>query len=128
MQSQRNPAHAAGGFEKTAEGALLQLEDILQLQAQVPELTVSTELNRYLVSLSETLRRLAGGEHTVSVRASIALLRASQARALIEGETAVLPDHVQAMFPHVMRHRLMSEDGSDPEEVIAKALDQTPIS
>jgi len=120
-------AHAAGDFEKDAASPLLDLEDILELQAQVPALTVSSELNRYVVALSETLRRLAGGEHTVSVRASIALLRASQARALIAGETAVLPDHVQAMFPHVMRHRLLCEDGGDPEAAIEKALEQTEV-
>ena len=121
-------AHASGSIERIEEGALLQLEDILQLQSQVPELTVSSELNRYVVALSEKLRLLAGGEHTVSVRASIALLRASQATALIDGETAVLPDHVQAMFPHVMRHRVLCEDGRDPESVIEDALEQTAVS
>ena len=62
------------------------------------------------------------------MRATIALLRAAQARALIEDETAVLPDHVQSMFPHVMRHRLLSEDARDPEEVIQQALELTPVS
>ena len=121
-------AQASGGFQQAEAGSLLDLEDILQLQSQVPELTVSSNLNRYVVSLSEALRRLAGGEHTVSVRASIALLRASQACALIAGDTAVLPDHVQSMFPHVMRHRLLCEDGSDPEEAIEKALEQTAVN
>ena len=121
-------AHASGTFEQASEESLLHLEDIFELQSQVPKLTVSSDLNRYVVSLSETLRRLAGGEHTVSVRASIALLRASQARALIDGETAVLPDHVQAMFPHVMRHRVLSDAGNEPEALIDKALEQTEVS
>lgn len=120
-------AHAGGSGAAPDQGALLEPAEVLELQARVPQVTASTELNRYVVALSETLRRLAGGEHTVSVRASIALLRASQARALIEGESAVLPDHVQRMFPHVMRHRLLCEDGSDPEAVIEKALEQTEV-
>ncbi|HEX5791593.1 MAG TPA: AAA family ATPase, partial [Luteolibacter sp.] len=106
--------HATGGIEPSSDGPLLEPADVLQLQGMVPRLTVSPELNRYVIGLSETLRRLAGGAHTVSVRASIALLRAAQARALIAGETAVLPEHVQTMFPHVMRHRILCEDGGDP--------------
>lgn len=121
-------AHASGRIERAPENSLLHVEELLELQSQVPELTVSSELNHYLVSLSESLRHLAGGDHTVSVRASIALLRAAQARALIEGETAVLPEHVQSMFPHVMRHRLLSEDARDPKEVIEQALELTPVS
>ncbi len=121
-------AHASGGIGEASGGALLEIEDILQLQGMVPQITVSSSLNRYVVCLSETLRRLAGGEHTVSVRASIAVLRASQARALIAGDTAVLPDHVQAMFPHVMRHRLLGENGADPEATIQEALELTTVN
>ena len=128
VQQQILQAHASGAFEKESDSPLLSLEDILELQNQVPKLTASPELSAYVVALSETLRRLAGGEHTVSVRASIALLRASQACALIDAETAVLPDHVQTMFPHVMRHRVLCEDGSDPETAIEQALEQTPVS
>ena len=128
VQEQILQTHASADFEQAAADSLLEVEDILELQNQVPQLTVSAELNRYIVSLTETLRRLAGGEHTVSVRAAIALLRASQARALLAGETAVLPEHVQAMLPHVMRHRLLCEDGSDAETAIEKALEQTEVN
>ncbi len=120
--------HATGGPNGASSGHLLSPEAVVELQSQVPKLTVSEELSHYVVALSETLRRLAGGEHTVSVRGSIALLRASQARALIAGESAVLPDHVQAMFPHVMRHRVVCEDGGDPEEAVKQAQEQTSVA
>tara|TARA_R110002096_G_scaffold72931_2_gene173068 strand:- start:299 stop:1198 length:900 start_codon:yes stop_codon:yes gene_type:complete len=119
--------HASDDLDSASTESLLSPDDVVKLQSRVPELTVSDELTRYVVALSETLRRLAGGEHTVSVRGSIALLRASQARALIAGESATLPEHVQEMFPHVMRHRLICEDGSDPELAIAQALEQTKV-
>lgn len=119
--------HATGSLDKIAEEHLLSPDEVIELQNQVPKLTVSDELTRYIVAVSETLRRFAGGEHTVSVRGSISLLRAAQARALIAGEPAVLPDHVQAVMPHVMRHRLICEDGSDPDSVIERALEQTSV-
>ncbi len=128
VQVQILQAHASGNLSSPSTNHLLSLEEVVELQNQVPKLTVSDALSRYIVALSEMLRRLAGGEHTVSVRGSIALLRASQARALIAGESAVLPDHVQEMFPHVMRHRLLCEDGSDPEAAIALALSQTNVA
>lgn len=121
-------AHASNELNSTPDKHLLGPEEVVQLQEQVPKLTVSAELTRYIVALSQNLRHLAGGEHTVSVRGSIALLRASQARALLMGETATLPEHVQEMFPHVMRHRLICEDGSDPELAIAQTLEQTKVS
>ena len=127
VQQQILKVHASGTLNNTPEDHLLSPEEVVELQNQVPEITVSDELTRYIVALSETLRRLAGGEHTVSVRGSIALLRASQASALIASEPAVLPDHVQEMFPHVMRHRLVCEDGSDPESAIEQALGQTNV-
>jgi MoxR-like ATPase len=127
VQEQILRGHASNTLSNLDLNHLLSLEDVEELQSQVLKLTVSDELNRYIVALSESLRRLAGGEHTVSVRGSIALLRASQACALLAGESAVLPDHVQEMFPHVMRHRLVCEDGGDPESAIERALDQTNV-
>lgn len=128
MQQQILEAHADGISERMEEAPLLRPEDIIELQSEVLSIAVSSELNRYVVSLCENLRRHAGGAHTVSVRASIALLRASQAMALIDNETAVLPDHVQAMFSHVMRHRVLCEDGRDSEVVIREVLEQTRVS
>ncbi|MEM1293723.1 MAG: AAA family ATPase [Verrucomicrobiota bacterium] len=128
VQARILQTHASEDLKASSSEPLLGPNDVVTLQRKVPDLTVSDELTRYVVALSETLRRLAGGEHTVSVRGSIALLRASQARALIAGETATLPEHVQEMFPHVMRHRLICEDGSDPELAIAQALEQTKVS
>jgi MoxR-like ATPase len=51
-------------------------------------------------------------------------LRAAQACALIEGESAVLPEHIQTVFPAIAAHRLVAPEGEAAERgsEIADAL------
>ena len=46
---------------------------------------------------------------------------------LREGFAPAMQDHVQAVFPHVIRHRLLTEDAPDPEPLLNAALSQTPV-
>ena len=120
-------AHAAGEINGTSRDPLLDTEEIMLLQSRALQLPISSHLNGYIISLCEVVRRAAGGSHTISVRASLALMRAAQAAAFLEGQEAVHPDHVQAVFPHVMRHRLLPDDGSSPEPILAAGLKETPV-
>jgi MoxR-like ATPase len=66
-----------------------------------------------------------------SPRASVALLRASQAAALIEGRDYVVPDDVRDLAPAVLRHRVLlgpeaEIDGATPDQRIQSALGQVP--
>ena len=106
---------------------ILDLEELQALQETAARTPVSDTLQRYLLSLCQTLRALAGNDHSVSIRASLALQRAAQAHAVLDGQESVLPDHVQAVFPHVLRHRLLSDDTPDPTPLIQAALDQTQV-
>lgn len=118
---------ASGGNQSDSLDSLLDTEEILQLQNQATEVPISEALNEYIIDLCEMVRRSAGGGHTISVRASLALMRAAQANAFLDGQPAVHPDHVQAIFPHVMRHRLIPDDGSSPDPIITGALRETPV-
>jgi MoxR-like ATPase len=100
---------------------------ILSLQKIAAELPVSLAVAQYITALCEALRRLAGSDESVSVRASLAILRAARANAFLESAPAVYPDHVQAVFPAVMRHRILSEQDFDPLELIGMALTKTPV-
>ncbi|NNC90284.1 MAG: AAA domain-containing protein [Akkermansiaceae bacterium] len=111
----------------SADSAVLSLEDLTTLQAEAAALPLSDHLQRYLLALCQSTRSLVGHDHAVSVRASLALQAAAQAYALLDGEVAVHPDHLQAVFPHVLRHRLLSADSPDPAELLQDALDQTPV-
>ena len=122
-------AHAAGEIQggATPSSALLDPAGVLALQAEVRRIPVAPVLAGYITALCESLRRLAGSDHAVSVRGSLAVMQAARAAAFLDGAPALYPDHVQALFPAVLRHRLSPDDGSDPAALIAAALESTPV-
>jgi MoxR-like ATPase len=121
-------AHAGGLLEKEMDAAcFLDIQSILDLQKQASQVPVSAAIAHYITALCEALRQLAGSDQSVSIRASLALLRAARANAFLESAPAVYPDHVQAIFPAVMRHRILSDQGLDPLEMIEIALARTEI-
>lgn len=122
-------SHAARGAEpETAPDFNLDGATILSLQKKAAELPVSLAIAQYITALCEALRRLAGSDESVSIRASLAILRAARANAFLESAPAVHPDHVQAVFPAVMRHRILSEQDFDPLELVGDVLSKTPVN
>ncbi len=115
--------HASGEIE-----AFLSIDDIISEQEKCLSIQLSETLSGYIIALCESVRQLAANSHAVSIRGSIALLHAAQAYAHIQKSEYVLPDHVQFVFPHVMRHRIICDDGSDPEHIIEQALQQTVVA
>ena len=124
LQILRHHASPPAAFPATP---ILPLDDLRILQEKTAAVTVSDTLQRYLLTLCQTVRSLVGAEHAVSTRATLALQRASQAAAILDEQGAVHPDHVQAVFPHVLRHRVLTEESPDPEHLLTAALEQTPV-
>jgi MoxR-like ATPase len=92
---------------------------------------VDPALPRYVVALLAATRgdgRLALGG---SPRAGIVLLRVAKAHALLAGRTFVVPDDVKAVAEPVLAHRLRLApglaDGAGADEVVADALERTPL-
>ncbi|PWG64258.1 AAA family ATPase [Spiribacter halobius] len=81
-------------------------DELRALQRQVPEVHAAPALIDYVQALLAQSRRSAGSGHGLSPRAGLALLRAAQAWALLEGHRGVLPEDVQTVFPAVAGHRL----------------------
>jgi MoxR-like ATPase len=128
VQSRIILAHANGEIPvHNGDSALVSPAAIRALQTAVTALPVSAAIAEYITSLCQCLRRLAGAEHAVSIRASLAILQAARARAFLDDAPAVYPDHVQAVFSAVMRHRVLPNDGADPAMIVRSALEQTPV-
>jgi len=84
--------------------AVLQPAELLAAQRAVRAVYVAPPLLDYVQALvARTRAELPLG---LSPRAAQGLVRAAQAWALIAGERAVLPEHVQAVLPAVAAHRL----------------------
>lgn len=81
-------------------------QDIVALQEQTRSIFVSEKVLEYMVALAARTRVHPALELGVSPRGSLALMRASQAAALLDGRTYVLPDDVQHVAIPVLAHRL----------------------
>ncbi|MEZ3116358.1 AAA family ATPase [Halobaculum sp. MBLA0147] len=92
----------------------------------VGDVEVSEPIRSYVTELANYTRQNA--QLGVSPRGSIALVRASQARAVVDGRGYVIPDDVQTeaqtVFPHRIRPRTGSETGLDVTEA---ALESVPV-
>lgn len=111
---------------------LLNREDILALQQQCQQLTMASSLVGYAVSLVRQTRDNSDLAHGAGPRASIALVQAARANALLAGRDHVLPEDIQAMASAVLRHRiaLSSEAaiaGISTEAVIQRIIDDEPV-
>ncbi|ARU88731.1 MoxR family ATPase [Pseudomonas sp. M30-35] len=82
------------------------------LQSEVPKVRVSDALVDYVLRLVEATRTQPQFAWGLSPRASLALLAASRAWALLEGREYVIPEDVQAVLPSVVGHRL--RERADP--------------
>ena len=127
LQSRILMAHANGEIPAIDGEALISSGEILKLQETAAAMPVAETIASYITALCQGLRRLAGSEHSVSIRASLAVMQAARAHAFLEGTPAVHPDHVQAVFPAVMRHRVIAENGGDATLWIGEALERTPV-
>ncbi len=120
--------HPVESVEAVASG-----DEILQAQAAVKQVTVSEAVRGYIVSIANATRHSDKIKLGLSPRGSLALMRASQAQAAVEGRSYVIPDDVKAVAPDVVCHRLIckgfsiSQGASAPQEVLDVLLNQLPV-
>ena len=86
------------------------VETLHELQHRVLDVHVAPALLDYVQALIAHTRSAAGLAVGLSPRAGIGLLRAARAWALVAGRNMVTPEHVQAVFPSVVEHRIEQRD------------------
>jgi len=94
-------------------------QQILELQQQVRRVNVAEGIKEYIAELVAYTREHQDLTLGASPRGAIALMRASQAYAMLDGRNYVIPDDVQKMVVPVLSHRLILK----PE---ARLKDMTP--
>ena len=105
---------------------------LASLRDEVRAVRVSDAVRRYVVDLVRATRKAEGVELGASPRAALALFRAAQAHAAIDGRAYVLPDDVKAQAHAVLRHRVfLSADaqmrGRTGASVVSDVLARTPV-
>ena len=87
-------------------GARVTLGEVLKLRQSVKRVRVGDEVKRYVVELVRRTRGARAVQLGASPRASLALMKAAQALALLDGQDFVAPEHVQELAVPVIAHRI----------------------
>lgn len=85
----------------------LDADGVRWLIASAAEVAVDREVMDYIVRIVAATRTAPGVSLGASPRGSVGLLRATRARALIEGRSFVNPGDVQALAQPVLAHRIL---------------------
>ena len=92
-------------------------EDICGLQEECRNIFVHSDLRNYIVELVQASRTGEGAgmgraamQEGISPRGTLALLRASQGYALVQGRDYVVPEDIKAVAVPVLAHRFICEE------------------
>ncbi len=107
-------------------------DQLLVLQQAVRAVYWQPEVERYLLAVVRATRGNSAVQLGVSPRGTLALYRACEAYAAMQGRDYVLPDDVKRLAPAVLAHRLLTSSrtrmrGMQSVEVIKNILATTPV-
>ena len=112
---------------------VLEIEDVLSLQAAVREVLVDESVSEYLLDIVEVTRKSSELHVGCSTRGALGFYRGAQALALVEGREFVIPDDIKRLAVPVLSHRVISKSylqgGSRQkvENLIQKLVDEVPV-
>jgi MoxR-like ATPase len=111
--------------------AVLGPQDVLRVQKAVRNVHVDDTVLDYVVALVQATRAAPELTLGASPRATVALTRCAQARAVTQGRDYVLPDDVKALASAALAHRLIPRQARGGagvgRQVVLRLLDEVPV-
>jgi MoxR-like ATPase len=112
--------------------AVITRDEILGLMAAARRVRFSDELRHYVVTLVGATRGHPKIQLAASPRASLALMKVSQALAVFEGIDFVSPELIQSVAADVIAHRLVllpeaKYSGTTTRQIVAELIEATPV-
>ncbi|HXD22769.1 MAG TPA: MoxR family ATPase [Gemmatimonadaceae bacterium] len=125
-------AHHESGFdpERAADvmvPPVLDAATAAGVRALIDGVRVAPEVREYIAAITRATRDEAAVSLGASPRASVALMRAARAAAVLEGRAYVTPDDVKDRVPSALRHRVtlspeLEVEGRSVDDVLAAML------
>jgi MoxR-like ATPase len=119
---------------------VLTQNQLFKVREDAARLYLDPKLNNYIVDLVQASRDPGAYDESLqrwcrfgaSPRATIALARCARARAWLDGDEFVTPQHIQAIAPDVLRHRVLltfeaEAEGITSNEFIRRLLEVVAI-
>ncbi|MDF2926758.1 MAG: magnesium chelatase [Paenibacillaceae bacterium] len=109
-------------------------DTVLQLQQKVREIHMDEAVGEYIVGIVRKTREHPSVFLGASPRATLALVQAAKAYALLQERDYVIPDDVKKLVPHVLGHRILLHaearmEGASVPSVLEAVVQQvrTPV-
>ena len=127
MVREQSVSHPLESLEPRAN-----IEDIVRLQHKAKQVHVDEAVADYALRIVRATRDHDDVFLGASPRASLALMSAAKAYALVCGRDYVTPDDVKHLAPYVLNHRIMLNaearmNGANDRTVIRSILDRIPV-
>ena len=111
---------------------VIDARELLDVQEKVKEVYVDPLVKEYIVALVNATRNHPDVYLGASPRGSLALYKASRARAAILGRDYTIPDDIKALAMTTLAHRLIVSPSArikevDPRAVIEETLESVPV-
>lgn len=97
--------------------AVVTQEDIEFVKQNYCKVSCSEDVMNYLMEIIEATRRSEKIQLGVSPRGTIALFRAAQANAAINGRDYAIPEDIKKMAPYVLNHRIIAKGVSRNKDI-----------
>jgi len=116
-------------FEKLE--AVLTVDEIVQLQEKCKAVEISDVVADYLLGLVHASREHTDVELGISPRGMLGCMRASQAKAMMNGRAFVTPEDVKNLIPYIFEHRIiLTMDASikkTKQDIVNEIIEKVPV-
>lgn len=116
-----------GSVSVEALAPCISLEEMKTLRRYCAQVRVETHLQQYMLDLVRATRQDEDVILGVSPRGTVALHRAVQAHAFLEGRDYAIPDDVKFLASHVLAHRMIVTGGQKARLIVDRLLRSVPI-
>ena len=111
---------------------VLTKDDLIALRQLLTQVFVDPALMAYIVAIVHQTRHSKAVFLGASPRASVTLLQASKAFALLQGRDFVTPDDVRTVAPAVLQHRLVltaeaEMEGLTPQKAVRRLIEKVEV-
>jgi len=104
--------------------SVVKVEELLEAVEGIRQVYVSPAIQKYIIDLVGRTRQSGDVYLGASPRGSLALFRAGQARAALQGRDHVLPDDIKALAVPVLGHRIIVSPAARLRELSADRIVQ----
>ena len=107
-------------------------DELIHAQEEIKSAYIAPAVKRYMVEIVRQTRQHSEVYLGASPRGSLALFRAGQARAMIQGRDYVLPDDIKALVKPALAHRVILGPAArlsdlSTDQVLDDILNRVPV-